>query len=255
MHRLVRIEGLHDFQVGNPLKFVLYDGSNYITLDGFIHRHNYIEFKNHTIDCIKLFQGFGINSELKAWKYCKQYDDKCTNGLFPQHSSLVALKKTLRSFFNLNQHIKISSLYKVGDKVKIKSKYDQNSKCEDYPCGFTREMLNKYGEITDTIKEVVSSNYFSKKHYVEPYVYQLKSNAYTWSASMFDGKIKNKPKQGILGQIEYSQTKTQGNAYQFCKARGTVRVGNVPEGNRICGKRSKTSISSRPLGYRKVTGY
>ena len=64
-----------------------------------------------------------------------------------------------------------------------------------------------------------------------------------------------KKRQGIIEQIEYSQTKTQGNAYQFCKRRGTVCRGDVPEGHTVQGKRSKASVSSRSLAYRTVIGY
>lgn len=64
--------------------------------------------------------------------------------------------------------------------------------------------------------------------------------------------LKNPPKREIT---QVSQQKTQGNAYQFQRRKGTVRVGDVPEGNRICGKRSKASVSSRPLSYRKGVSY
>lgn len=66
--------------------------------------------------------------------------------------------------------------------------------------------------------------------------------------------LKEKPKQGIVEQIEYSQVKTQKHAYQFCKRRGIVCRGDVPEGRTVQGKRSKASVSSRSLAYRAVIG-
>lgn len=366
MHRLVRIEGLHDFRISNPLKFVLYDGSNYIELKGKISDANYILFENHTNSTFKLFEGFGINEKAKL-SYCQKQDPDCVHGFFPEHSSLDTLKQTLISFFNLNRHIKIPPMYKVGDKVRIKSKYDIGSSSSDYPCGFLDTML-KCGKTDQvyTIQEVRSNNQYLKKHFKEPYHYQVKELSGVWSAAMFanpankvdnevqikeiiqkntnswevqltnnqtiklevqgsgfleghnsvfrrcghkvdnlshflnqkldcvkdergyepyiDRKeniwifiddlkdrfgteeckktinpefykhLKNKPKQGIKEQLQYSQTKTQGNAYQFCKRRGTVCRGDVPEGRTVQGKRSKASVSSRPLANRTVIG-
>ena len=367
MHRLVRIEGLHDFRVDNPLKFVLYDGSNYIKLQGEITSSNYIRFTAHDISTKKLFEGFGITNIDARLSYCKKHDPDCTAGIFSYHSSLSALNRILRSFFDLNQHIKIPSMYNVGDQVRIKSKYDVGSESSDYPSGFTNMMLdNGKNNKVYTIKQVTPDHQYYKKHFKEPYNYELKELSYVWSAAMFEGKVdkedptiqikdiiknntntwtvkltnnktiklqiqgsgflenhnavfrscdhkvddlsyflnqeldcvrdkcgyepyinkkeniwifiddlkyrfgteeckktinpefykhlKKKPQQGIIEQIEYSQTKTQRNAYQFCKRRGTVRGGDMPEGNRICGKRGKASVSSRPLGYREVIG-
>lgn len=368
MHRLVRIEGLHDFKIGNSLKFVLYDGSKYITLDGKISEQKYIEFVKHSYSADTLFEGFGIKDRLK---YCQKHDAKCDDGFFPEHSSLEALKKTLLSFFDLNTNINIPSMYKVGDKVRIKLNYDLGSGLQDYPCGFTEFMLSMGSdEKTYTISSIKNFTnldpLYSLRHYTEPYYYVLKENSYNWSAAMFEDKIeelksdqkdsikitsiknlivsftdgdsiklnsdtlyyqgfcdvirkvdrsfscsmygdifhsritcsrryhcfepevqekslkwvildylryyfgteeckktinpefykylKEKPKQGIIEQIEYSQTKTQGNAYQFCKRRSTVCRGNIPEGRTVQGKRSKASVSSRSLAYRAVIG-
>lgn len=364
MHRLIRIEGLHDFKVGNTLKFVLYDGSKYITLKGYIHSKRYISFDDHCDSAEKLFSGFRIKDRIQ---YCKKFDDKCSTGYFPEHSSLDALKKTVLSFFDLNTDITIPSKYKVGDKVVIRSKYHLDSNSDDYPGLFTEKMIKLGGE-TVTISSVnftTSSKY--SKHYHEPYFYQVKENDWNWSSEMFKDKVdkadskikikeikgkyssetfqviftkgdnltlmvrgsgflsghnsvfkicgnhiadlsnflyeeldclantdgfepyinkreniwifiddlkyrfgteeckktinpefykhlKKKPKQGIIEQIEYSQTKTQGNAYQFCKRRGTVCRGDVPEGRTVQGKRSKASVSSRSLAYRAVIG-
>lgn len=365
MHRLVRVEGLHDFKVDNTLKFVLYDGSKYITLKGFIHKHKYIEFDNHLDTVDILFSGFGIKEPLQ---YCKKFDPECSLGKFPEHSSLDALKKTVLSLFDLNTDITIPSKYKVGDKVVIRSKYHSNSKVSDYCCGFMSDML-KLGGKTVTIESIRKLDpprvYY--KHYYEPYSYNVVENTWDWSSEMFEDKVdkadskikikeirgnynsetfqviftkgdnltlmvrgsgflsghnsvfkicgeniadlsnflyeeldclantdgfepyinkreniwifiddlkyrfgteeckktinpefykhlKKKPKQGIIEQIEYSQTKTQGNAYQFCKRRGTVCRGDVPEGRTVQGKRSKASVSSRSLAYRAVIG-
>ena len=367
MHRLVRIEGLHDFKYYNHLKFVLYDGSKYIILNAKI-QENYIMFDDFERSANILFKGFGIKDR---WEYCKKYDARCSDGIFPVFSSLSLLKKTLLSFFDLNTDIEIPPMYKVGDKVRIKSEYDLGSDMADYPCGFAEKMLaigsdKKTYTISSIQYSTKTALNYERKHYKEPYYYKLEENIYNWSAAMFEGEVakyesstkesakissiegvmvhltngekirlyratnyysgvlkvlenlriikkgspygsifhskimcskrdccyepevidgsllwvildylkyyfgteeckktinpefykylKEKPKQGIVEQIEYSQTKTQGNAYQFCKRRGTVCRGDVPEGRTVQGKRSKASVSSRSLAYRAVIG-
>lgn len=363
MYRLVRIEGFHDFRMGSELKFVLYNGLEYKSYDAVVNAY-YITIKGYTNS--QIFKDLGIENPME---YCEKYS-KVTIGDFPVHKSIEDLKTTIKSFFDLNNHITIPSLYKVGDKVRIKSKYDENSKENDYPCSFTKKMLKDYGDKIYTIKFVNPSSItlVDCKHYLEPYVYLLDEDTYSWTAAMFESKqndsdlivlselkivnitqsdpetfkviysndkheflsvrgsgflnghnkvykkfekfkdltsllkseltcvkdngfepyidkkeniwifidhlkykfgtdkckqtinpefykyLRKKP-EIISDKTEVKQTKTQGNAYQFCKMRGTMRVGDVPEGNRICGKRSKASISSRPLGYRKVVGY
>lgn len=371
MHRLVRIEGLHDFKYYNPLKFVLYDGSKYIILYGKIAARNHIVFEHHTYSMFTLFTGFGITSISAIKTYCKKQDPHCLEGIFPEHSSLDALKKTLISFFDLNMDIKIPPMYKVGDKVQIKSEYDLGSSAYDYPCSFTDMMLEMGSEEkTYTISSIhdlaKTATHYSQKHYKEPYYYKLQESTNWWSAAMFKGQmeelksnqkdsvkitsikdltvsftdgdsfklhwndwyyrgfcrvikkvdrsfdgdrygnifhsriicskrdrcvepevpdgslkwvildylkyyfgteeckktinpefykyLKKKPQQGIVEQIDYSQTKTQKHAYQFCKRRGTVCRGDVPEGHTVQGKRSKASVSSRSLAYRAVIG-
>lgn len=364
MHRLIRIDGLYNFKYNGLLKFVLYNGLNYITLEGEIANSNFILFKNHKDDVSKLFVGFGITDDDAKIEYCRKQDPTCVDGVFPMHSSLETLKKTLLSFFDLNTDIKIPSKYNIGDKVVIRSKYHSNSKASDYCCSFVSSMLELGGK-TVTIKSInkLNSPRMQYKHYYEPYSYNVLENHWVWSSEMFEGKVdgkvqikeiieqdtdtwkiqltngktiklgvsgygflnghntvfrtcehekinlsnflnqeldcvrnekgfepyidkieniwifiddlkyrfgteeckktispefykhlKKKPKQGIIEQTEYSQTKIQENAYQFCKRRGTVCRGTVPEGNRICGKRSKASVSSRPLSYREIVG-
>lgn len=367
MHRLVRIEGLHNFKQYAPLTFVLYNGSKYITLEGEITNSNYILFRNHQDDVSTLFVGFGITDNAKI-AYCKKQDPNCVDGIFPMHSSLAALKKTLLSFFDLNTDIKIPSMYKVGDKVQIKSEYDLGSSAYDYPCSFTDMMLEMGSEektyIISSIHDLAkTATHYSQKHYKEPYFYKIQTDSHDWSVAMFKGEIKfkvqieqitggpkyfyvkftngcikrlwvqsygfisghnevfklcghrvddlatflneeldcvrnepgyepyinkkeniwifiddlkyrfgtkeckktinpkfykhlkKKPQQGIVEQIEYSQTKTQENAYQFCKAKGTVCRGNVPEGRIVSGKHSKATVSSRPLAYGTAVGW
>lgn len=289
MHRLVRIEGLHDFKVDSTLKFVLYDGSKCTTLKGSIHSRKYIDFDNHHDSVDILFSGFGIKEPLQ---YCKKFDPECSSGKFPEHSSLDALKKTILSFFDLNTDITIPSKYKVEDEIvdsKTQIKEIRKSDSETFKVMFTKGntktltvrdsgYLSGHNQVFKTCDCVVTDlsdflyeelDCLANTDGYEPYINQ-KENIWIFIDDLkyrfgteeckktinpeFYKHLKKKPKQGIIEQIEYSQTKTQGNAYQFCKRRGTVCRGDVPEGRTVQGKRSKASVSSRSLAYRAVIG-
>ena len=307
MHRLVRIEGLHNFKYGAYLKFVLYDGSKYITLKGYIHKNNHIVFENHHIDSSKLFKGFGIMSDETKLAYCKKYDHHCSFGYFPEHSSLNALKKTLLSFFDLNQDIEISSTYSLRedaydwsaamfkgkieelesnqkDSIKITSIEDSIVSFTDN-CKITLYLTgNYYQGVLDVLRKLhqplIGGKYGSTFHSritcssrdtcYEPevidnsllwvildylkYYFGTEECKKTINPGFYQYLIE-KPKQGIVEQIEYSQVKTQKHAYRFRKTRGTVCRGDVPEGRTVQGKRSKASISSRPLAYGTAVGW
>lgn len=85
------------------------------------------------------------------------------------------------------------SLYKVGDVVIVKDRYDPACGEDDYPHYFAEDMLGGYGnkKVTITKVEFISSSYYSKfKLYKEPYTYYIKedSGEHSWSAAMFKGK-------------------------------------------------------------------
>lgn len=83
----------------------------------------------------------------------------------------------------------MESIYKIGDKVLIKSKLDDNGNEFDYPCGFTDSMIRNYGGKICTINCVynISNGFYdNRKFYEEPYFYSLKENGYNWSSAMFE---------------------------------------------------------------------
>ena len=84
---------------------------------------------------------------------------------------------------------KIESLYKVGDIVTIKDKYDYNFSNHDYPFSFTEYMKDHYGGKKCRISRVIyNSNHEDKPTYTEPFEYKLAElgeNSYSWSAAMF----------------------------------------------------------------------
>lgn len=83
----------------------------------------------------------------------------------------------------------MGSIYKAGDKVLIKSKFDDNCNEFDYPCGFTDSMIRNYGGEIHTIScvyNIPNNVYEDRKMYEEPYFYSLKGNGYSWSSAMFE---------------------------------------------------------------------
>ena len=67
--------------------------------------------------------------------------------------------------------------------------------------------------------------------------------------------------QNTLGDypfaVEYnlSTTKTLSHESKFQRKKACIKRGTRPEGNRVCGKRSKASVVSGHLSYRKVIGF
>ena len=81
----------------------------------------------------------------------------------------------------------MESIYKVGDKVLVKSKLDDNCGSYDYPFNFTEEMLHLYGGKIYKIKEVFSAPHTEdSKLYEEPYGYIIDDYGFNWSSAMFE---------------------------------------------------------------------
>lgn len=85
-------------------------------------------------------------------------------------------------------------LYKVGDKVRIKSKYDPGKNEESYYHAFLRyQMLIPFGGKVYTIKEVVRRKYERPSKIPDDgYQYYLVEIPWTWSSSMFEEKVVDK---------------------------------------------------------------
>lgn len=86
-----------------------------------------------------------------------------------------------------NKSSKIQSLYKVGDVVTVKDKYDEGFGIDDYPAGFSIAMIKNCGNKRYKIKEVIKSPYnCTFRAYVDPFIYQLEGTPWNWSAAMFN---------------------------------------------------------------------
>ena len=86
------------------------------------------------------------------------------------------------------------SIYKVGNQVRVKSKYDYKCNSSYYTAGFMYEMLRNYGGKIVTIISVKPIEESRKKVLnKELFTYRIKEdNGYwEWSAEMFEEKIQN----------------------------------------------------------------
>ena len=78
----------------------------------------------------------------------------------------------------------------VGDKVKIKSKYDEGCDGYDYIGGFVEDMLIYYGGMVATIEKKwpLGPNVPIRKINGDGFYYNLNidNHAWTWSSGMFE---------------------------------------------------------------------
>lgn len=96
------------------------------------------------------------------------------------------------NLFKKCENVVKGSLYKKGDKVRVKDHYDPGCSENDYPFTFAEKMLKDYGGKEVTITEVCPSTTCSKqKFYTEGYKYYIAEDRgfFTWSAAMFSGKV------------------------------------------------------------------
>lgn len=86
----------------------------------------------------------------------------------------------------------MESLYKVGDIVLIKSKYDLNCTNFSYRFNFTGYMLDKFGGKVCTISKVEKQrkrwhNGVSDDNYL--YLLKEDKEAFHWASSMFESEF------------------------------------------------------------------
>ena len=78
----------------------------------------------------------------------------------------------------------------IGDKVKIKSKYDKNCDPYDYTAGFTNDMLINYGGRVATIEKKwpIEPIIPVKKIKSDGFYYNLNidGQSWIWSSGMFE---------------------------------------------------------------------
>lgn len=103
-----------------------------------------------------------------------------------------AATRLVCNLFKKCEDVVKGSLYKKGDKVRVKDHYDPGCSENDYPFTFSGKMLNGYGGKEVTITGVFpSTTCFKQKLYTEGYKYYIAEDGgfFTWSAAMFSGKV------------------------------------------------------------------
>lgn len=102
-----------------------------------------------------------------------------------------AITKLVCSLFKKCEDVVKDSLYKKGDKVRVKDHYDPGYSGYDYPFTFTEEMLRDYGGKEVTIAQVIPTTTCDyRKLYKEGYKYKIEEDIdFSWSAAMFSGKV------------------------------------------------------------------
>lgn len=81
-------------------------------------------------------------------------------------------------------------LYKVGDSVLIKSKYDHKLGAMNYRFGFTSEMKEQFGGTVCTILDMkeIGVEYVRRQVSDDGYLYHIKEDnrCWSWASSMFE---------------------------------------------------------------------
>ena len=103
-----------------------------------------------------------------------------------------AATKLVCNLFKKCEEVVKDSLYKKGDKVRIKDHYDPGCSGYDYLFTFTQEMLRDYGGKEVTIAQVIpATNHDDRRLYTEGYKYKIEEDGerLSWCAAMFSGKV------------------------------------------------------------------
>lgn len=173
---------------------------------------------------------FGILEIKDRFAYAKKYYQEAANfatyQIFPECTagSYKALTRLAIALFKecekLQEETKpkesLESIYKVGDRVKVKAAYDPGCSSRDYPCGFLRSMLEGLGGKIVTITKVAyvdETLYSEKMRYLEPFIYKIAEGGFTWSAAMFEGKVKDTLSEDFSAKVPIYPERSNDNFY------------------------------------------
>lgn len=176
----------------------------------------------------QIFHSLGIKDRFQyAKKYYQEAADFKDYQAFPECAtgSYEALTRLAIALFKdcekLQEETKpeepLESIYKVGDKVRVKSAYDPGCSSTDYPYIFVGPMLEKYGGRVVIITCVFHGERIEsqKKCYLEPFTYSIAEDEthYIWSAAMFEGKVEDTPTEDTSTQVSIYPKRSNDNFY------------------------------------------
>lgn len=177
-------------EVGDEVQFTLKGKS-------LIYRvHNsYLINEAHSSDAL-IFEELNISDKNKYASLIYGYTVICGKGaaLWPgfREGDYKAATELVCNLFKKCENIVKGSLYKNGDKVRVKDHYDTGCEGDDYPFIFTEEMLEDYGGKEVTITQVSPTIICNDcKLYEESYMYKIEEDGggFSWCAAMFSGKV------------------------------------------------------------------
>ena len=175
----------------------------------------------------QIFTDLGIKDKFQyAKKYYQEaanYKDaqnfpECTAGSYEALTGLaIALFKDCERFQNETKLEKpLESIYKVGDRVRVKSAYDLGCSSHDYLCNFTSSILENWGGKIVTICKVIPLEGKPPKilkQYLEPFIYEVSENSWNWGAGMFEGKAENTSIEDISAKAPVYPERSNYNFY------------------------------------------
>lgn len=172
-----------------------------------------------------IFEELNISDKNKYASLIYGYTVVCGEGVtsWPEfrEKDYKAATELVRNLFKKCGDVAKDSLYKKGDKVRVKDHYDTGCRGHDYPSIFTGKMLVDYGGKEVTITQVIpTTTCDGYKLPTEGYKYKIKEDGglFSWCAAMFSEKV-NKT------------TSTEEELYEvgdFVKIRELDNSGHIP---------------------------
>lgn len=175
---------------GDEVQFTIKEDKLFYTVND-----SFLADSAHTSNAI-IFKKLNISDKNKYASFIYGYTVVSGRGeyLWPKFrkNDYKAATKLVCDLLKKCENVVKGSLYKKGDKVRVKDHYDPGCSENDYPFIFTEEMLRDYGGKEVTITQVIpTTTCDDRKLYTEEYKYNIEEDGgfFTWSAAMFSGKV------------------------------------------------------------------
>lgn len=177
-------------ELGDEVQFTIKGEKLFYTVNG-----SFLTDPKHTSNAI-IFEKLNISDKNKYASLIYGYfavdgKGKCSWPEFRENDYEAATKLVCNLFKKCEEVVK-DSLYKKGDKVKVKDHYDPGCSGYSYPFVFTEEMLRDYGGKEVTITQVIPTTEFNTcRLYTEGYKYKIEEDgeSFSWCTAMFSEKV------------------------------------------------------------------